>query len=358
MTLVLKSNQVFLGEPLADINGIVGDVNWLTMLNFADNRFVHNKNNLTFSSAIDYARANSATYIDNNGNEVTVGENVPRLNKDGLLIEAAANNILLNSDNAVSQEVTLDKDVLYSYRVIGSGTINVTHPNSTIATGAVSEGGLGLIQTTVAATKAQVTITGSNTYAQVSRVYAVPSKDSLIHTTTKAEGRNTDVTTIKPSLLTGLTNFTIVMHVSLQEWVRVVGAKYTQPILDIGFSNGSRISLANVIIDRNSPANTPPTQRTRLYFDGAEKYYIESADTSRSLTFAISVTPTGVKVAKNGVLTGEQSFKASSIKDFTLGRAQSWTGTALGLQGSVSHVAIFDKAMSAAELADVSKSWI
>lgn len=358
MTLVLKSNQVFLGEPLGDINGIEGDVNWLTMLNFADNRFVHNKNNVNFSDAVNYTRAGAATYVNSIGNEVTVGANIPRLNKDGLLVEAAANNILINSDNAVSQDVTLTKDILFSYRVIGSGTINITHPNSTIATGAVSEGGLGLIQVSADTVKAQVTITGANTYAQVSRVYAVPSKDSLIHTTTKAEGRETDVAAIKPSLLSSLTNFTVVMHVSLQDWVRVEGARYTQPILDIGFSNGSRISLANVILDRNSPANTPPTQRTRLFFDGVEKYYIESADISKSLTFAISVTPTSVKVAKNGVLTGEQSFKASSISDFTLGRAQAWIGTSLGLQGSVSHVAIFDKAMSASELSSVSKSWI
>ncbi|MGP5435704.1 hypothetical protein [Psychrobacter alimentarius] len=357
MTLVLKSNQKFTGTAIGDINGVIGSTDWSAMLNFADNRYIVAGINKKFSDVVNFTRNKIATYLDQMGNEIIAAQDVPRLNNKGLFIESPSNNVLLNSDVPASQQITLTKDQWFTYRIIGNGTINVTQANATVATGAVPQGQLGFITTTDATAKAQVTITGANSYAEVSRLYSAPTFGSLIHTISSPVGRENDLVSVKLAEIGALNDCTIVIHVELKDWQRVKGAIFDMPIIDLGFANGARISIDNTIV-RTAQSATPPIQRTRIYYNGAEQAYIETADRSQSLTMAISVTANSVTIAKNGVMSGTQSFLGAAVSEMVLGRAASWTGIYAALDGFVSHVAIYKRAMSDSELAAVSKSWV
>lgn len=357
MTLVLKSNQKFTGTPIGDING-ASITDWRTMINFADKRFVVNASAVALNDAITFSRTSPANYIDSSGNEVAVPINTPRLTNKGLLIESAANNLLINSDAPASQQVQLVKNKWYVYRVFGAGTINVTHPDSTSASGAVSQGKLGFIVISADVTKAQVTLTGVNSYAQLSQLYAAPSVQSKIHTTDKVVGRDIEVVALTTNALSGLgTSFTVVFHVSLLDLQRIQSVGATNPFIGIGFSNGANISVANTIAQTET-ASAPPTQRTRLFFDGVEKSFISTNDTSKSLTLAVSVTPTSVTVAKNGVISGTKPFVGGKISSIDLGRSPEWTGSFPALDGNISHFALYDYAMTDSQLSDMSTSWV
>lgn len=354
MTLILKSNIQFVGKPLGDINGI-NKTNWHTMLNFADKRYVVAGKATSFSDVVNFARASQAWYIDK-GLDVAVPTNKERISDKGLLIEGAENNMLLNSDTPATQNVRLAKGTWYVYRIEGNGTINVTHPNATYSSGAVSAGQIGYILLSDATREAQVSITGDNSYAQLSIVRSFSPLYHKIPTTNQAIGREIDVVSLRPTAISGLSQFTIVMHVNLHEFKRMTGLGAVQPIIDIGFTNNARISVANTL-DKSSALGTPPTQRTRLYYNGAEQAFIDTTDRTNSLTLALSVSNNTVTVAKNGVLSGSQNFAGGSVSEINLGRSVSWTGAQASLNGFVSHLAIFDYAMTQDELVQVSKSW-
>lgn len=358
MTLILKSDQDYTGVALGDINGVLGATDWQSMLNFSDNRYISKKSEQRLADVVNFTRDGAAWYFDDNDYIFEIPTNTPRVTKNGLRIESARNNVFLNSNTPVSQEIDVAADAWYAYRIKGNGTINITQTGAT-STGAVSNGSIGFIKTG-SAVKAQVSISGQNTYAQVSRIYSTNAPsiyDNPIPTVSAAVGVSAPKIKIANNLIAGLGgSFTVVIHVDLNYYTLATGLAPIQPIMQIDFSSGAHIAIASVLSDSN-PTSTPSIG-ARIFYGGVEKNVISGNDRSRSLTLAISVTPTSVTFAKNGTIVGSSAFESSVVNNIDIGTAEKWVGLAPSLDGNATHVAIYDYGMNINELAPLSSSWV
>lgn len=89
-----------------------------------------------------FTRNSIGTYFDANGVLQTAAVNEPRFNYDpetgefqGLLIEGAATNLLLNSNVLSTQTVTVTSSVSYTLSFYGTGTITLSGANSSVVVG-------------------------------------------------------------------------------------------------------------------------------------------------------------------------------------------------------------------------------
>ena len=91
-----------------------------------------------------FARSTTATYFDIDGAMQTAAINVPRIGYDpvthahtGLILEAAATNLMLNSATVTNQDITVTA-VPHTLTFYGTGTVTLTnaHSGSLVGSGA------------------------------------------------------------------------------------------------------------------------------------------------------------------------------------------------------------------------------
>lgn len=153
----------------------------------------------TYSNALTFTRASTATYIDANGVMQTAAVDVPRFDyTNGVrqaLVEGAATNLFLNSATGVTQDITTTAQS-YSVSFYGTGSITL----SGTATGTLNgTGANNRVSLTVTATAGTLTLTvsGSTTLVQVE---ALPFASSYIPTTSSAVTRAGDIARLGPKL--------------------------------------------------------------------------------------------------------------------------------------------------------------
>lgn len=153
---------------------------------------------ISVTTEATHARASSATYWDYTGTLQTVTTDVLRFNWnrfthdfEGVLLEPAATNLLLNSATLSTQTVTVSSGAVYTLSFYGSGSVTL----SGAATG-TTVGQSGTVRTTVtfvtSSTSLTVTVSGSVTEGQLETGSVATS---VIITTGAAVTRAADVIT-------------------------------------------------------------------------------------------------------------------------------------------------------------------
>ena len=149
---------------------------------------------------VAYTRAGSATYVDAAGTIQTVGANVPRFNYDptthlpqGLLVEAARTNFLLNSGAPATQTTGSLGVGTYTLWLDGTGSAAVTAGTATLTgNGTASSGVKNTFNVTIAGT-VTVTVTGSPTRFQLEQS---SGRTSYMPTAGAIAGRSADVANV------------------------------------------------------------------------------------------------------------------------------------------------------------------
>lgn len=365
MTIILKSNSKFTGKSLGDIHGVLGSPSWLAMANFAAGTYYNKSNKVGFSDVLSFSNVQKSWLwkdgIDG-GEIIPFAVNEPKIDSRGITLNSPVNNILLNSSSPASQNVPIQQSMTYFYRVIGDGTINVTHPDASLSSGIVSAGGIGYIRfpfNANIATKAVVTITGSNTYGHVGRIYNTKGyyTNNLqpVPTTTTAIGLGNDVLTLASPVINKLnSNFTLLMHVDFNQ---VDAVTSVQTIAELRFAGSSTVSMTRTSVSSGTGKTT--SIRARSFYDAAEKSIIATNTNSTSVTVALAVGGGSLSLAVNGLLIDTKAFPAIAVlSELQVGNAKDWIDLNVGLDGVVSQLAVYDEKITGDRLADLSKSWV
>jgi hypothetical protein len=153
-----------------------------------------------FDSRVVFTRPSSASRFKANGTIEVVGSNVPRIDHDpftgevlGLLLEAQATNLLLNSETLSTQTVTTSA-ATYRLSFYGTGSITLSGSYSGTLNSAGAWPNRAQLVFTATAGPLTLTVSGNVQYAQleVDPGYAT----SWIPTTTAAATRANDTATI------------------------------------------------------------------------------------------------------------------------------------------------------------------
>lgn len=154
-----------------------------------------------------FTRASTATYYNSAGVLSTAAVNTPRINYDpvtlehlGLLLEAAATNLVLNSSTLTTQSVTLSA-IPYVLSFIGTGTVTLTGGYSGSLVGSSSSTRTTLLFTPSAGSTT-LTVIGSCTLGQLEAGLAV---SSYIPTIASPVTRSADVVTGTGMIYSNLT---------------------------------------------------------------------------------------------------------------------------------------------------------
>lgn len=141
MTILIKSN-VSATNSIGNIFNVNHNPNYSLLLDFGLQYYEKVTNNgrqkLSFNDVATFTRDGKATYIDETGEIVEVGKDVPRFTTDtdsyssGLLLEAARS-IILNAVNPVTKQYTMASGEFFALvHVEGSGSATLTGAASTL----------------------------------------------------------------------------------------------------------------------------------------------------------------------------------------------------------------------------------
>ena len=281
----------------------------------------------------------------------------------GLLAEEFATNYFLNSAEPVTQTITLSASAV---RIIvsceGSGSVTVM--------GDVTESGAVITSTTPrsftrtsssAACNITVTVSGSLSHVQVELLTGGSmTATSKITTTTALLIRNREFVKVKQtlfdSLITNKNGFTVLAQTI--DYNTVVN-QANQVSSKVGIEAGSNKMLAM--------SGVNPAYNLFAYthfFNGA------SATTSSNGVGA-AANLNDLKLAQNNAMAfggGKVShaFNGITVPDLTITNPTaatninffSYDGGYPGLKGIVTKLVVFDRVLSAAELVDITKSWV
>lgn len=146
-----------------------------------------------------FSRASSGTYFDSTGAMQTAGTNTPRFNYnpislvyEGLMIESASTNLLLNSASLSTQTVSVSNITTYTISFYGTGSITLSGAVSAIVTGTGIFPNRVTYTFTTSSTSLVCTVSGTVQYAQLEQQ---ASASSYISTTGATASRAADVIT-------------------------------------------------------------------------------------------------------------------------------------------------------------------
>ena len=376
MSVIIKSDKKATAS-LGNINGLRGAQDWRMFFDF-ENEIYQTKQNDTINSnyaltdVVEASRSNLSGQpisIAKDGTErkiSTVTDLRTALLKNGrfgLLVEEFATNYFLNSAAPVTQTITLSASAVgIIVSCEGSGSVTVT--------GNVTESGAVITSTTPqiltrtsssAACNITVTVSGSLSHVQVELFTGGPmTATSKITTTTASLIRNREFVKVKQtlfdSLITNKNGFTVLAQTI--DYNTVVN-QANQVSSKVGIEAGSNKMLAMSGIN--------PAYNLFAYthfFNGA------SATTS-SKGVGAAANLNDLKLAQNNAMAfggGKVShaFNGITVPDLTITDPTtatninffSYDGGYSGLKSIVTKLVVFDRVLSAAELVDITKSWV
>lgn len=222
-----------------------------------------------------FSRASVGTFFDSNGNLQTAGTNQPRFNYnrltgrfEGILIEASATNILLNSASLSTQTVTVVAQT-YTLSFYGSGSISLSGVFSGNLSGNSNPKVRNSLTFVVPAGSLTLTVTGT---VQLAQLEIGGKATSYISTTTTSQTRSADVTTGSNLIFSTATDpnpiYSSVTTYSLGQKVR--------------FNNVAYESLQNSNL--NKQPDLFPTFWLNLGYDNIHAIYDTSVSTPTTAT--------------------------------------------------------------------------
>lgn len=160
-----------------------------------------------------FTRASVGSYFDKTGTMQQAAINVPRFNYDpntlefqGIMVEAARTNVLLNSTTLSTQTVTVSNAASYTVSFYGNGSIVLSNAHSATVVGTSNSVKTSLTFTT-GSTSLTLTVSGSVKYANLEQA---TTASSWIPTTGAAATRAADVVTGSGLIYTNVTDATAV----------------------------------------------------------------------------------------------------------------------------------------------------
>lgn len=370
MSIVIKSN-VKATASLGNIHGLNGPTDFDTMLNFERGFYSVGGTDVSLSDVLSFTRASAAEYLDESGVRRVAAANAPRIHRlasgrSGFLMESESTNLYPNPGSPTTQTVSvpLVSGALnyVSLRVWGTGsaTISTDEPNvgatpSLTATESspvmlVFSAGLRNISVTVtisgSVSRVNLASTPGNNWGEV-----LPTPVPL-GTVTRAA----DVAALSPGVVSRLSNTA----------GTIVAAYSRNPALVMGDSTGAWFSIRSAGGSNLAGLHVDSTSKTALRARGYDvagaalfsTHQIPMADTqSRTIAIAWEGGGSTMRFASNGLVS---QFAGGTIPPIT-GLALSGTTAGIAYTGRVNaaltHLVHYDRALSAAELQEVTSSW-
>ena len=257
---------------------------------------------------MDFTRATTATRIDENGNIVSVGDGVPRIDYTGggcphILAEPQRTNIVFPSDVAVTQTRTVTA-VAYALSFYGTGSIVLSGTHSATLTGTGVNDRVDLIFTPTAGSLV-LTVSGTVTNFQLEEgSYAT----SYIPTSGSTVTRNQDIFTRDGiGSLINSTEGTFMVDISA----------FASDSTDKRISLGDGTSSNRIVIGYNA------ANEIQIFFAGTSGSFTPSyvIDITQDAKVAVSWSSTKAKFYVNGSpileTLGDFSFAADTLTELS-----------------------------------------
>lgn len=375
MALVLKSNKSA-SASMGNIYGILGASDYSLFLDFENDVFRRKTAsgeivNTNIDEVLSVTQAQTTQYLDDNNSWQDAPPNTARIhkikdiNKKGLLVESLRRNLFLNSESPTTQTITAPYLEQFQLEVTGTGKAEITGAVSGV-TGFATQGNpsFGKFENG----SVTITITGNVTSCYL---YQSPYTRNFVDFTPVKTGnsavlRQTDLIEIRQSILADITSdegMTIVAQVAYPISYTSFAPRYDGIVARL--YNNSQSGYGGYDL-RNTFSNK--NQARLVYFDdNATGYNDLSAVSALSLnsnirmcTVASKISAIDSKVAKSQELGLAITEGFNQPQKMLLGSSLSGNQsypTTLGLDGVITKLIIFDRALSDTELEKISASW-
>lgn len=378
MSLVLKSNKVATAS-LGNINGIRGTQDWFLFADFENQEYVKkvggNRVELDLLDVLNCtSNHNLATRpitVDRYGNEsiITVPNQIRTMREDGrfgVLVEASRANHFRNSIAPETQVITLAGSSPILVSCTGSGSVVVS--GASIETKVVTEKAPQVFISSVTSGNIDITctISGTLSHVQVERVGGFTNQSTKITSThagqTGSTTRQSDFVKLKAGLLnellSGVAGITVVMQsipIGLFEEAR---ASVPESKLTVRDSTGASTFVgANRMPDQLS-ARLLSYDASNISTLGVSGDRFEYTLDQKAIVHAAVLTNKAAKVSINGqgILSGVTSTSMNLAEIDFLGG--SVTPNQQGSGSILTKLAIYKRALSDAEIRQISQSWM
>ena len=305
----------------------------------------------TVDPRITFTRASSATYFNSLGVLSTAANNVPRIDYNpatgvcnGLLVEQASTNIVLNSTTLSTQSVTTTATT-YTLSFYGTGTVALsgTYSGSLVGTGAFPV--RSTLSFTATAGTLTLTVTGTVSYAQLEAL-AFPT--SYIPTTGASASRVVEVVSANIQNYFNTTQGSIVMGFT-QNYPTVAGSPWGLfSLQDAGATNTSRARIqgsgSTVINFDSTAASVTDTGQTTI------NSWTMGSLNKIGLSWSYASSSTYNKIyALNGVSGSSTPAITLPVNNYIL-YIGAWNNATFPLTGWVSSITYYPIVLSNTEL--------
>lgn len=378
MSLVLKSNKVATAS-LGNINGIRGTQDWFLFADFENQEYVKKvSGNRVKLDLLDVLNCTSAhdlatqpITVDSYGNEsiITVPNQIRTMREDGrfgVLVEASRSNNFRNSKAPATQVITLAGSSPIIVSCTGPGSVVVS--GASIETKVVTEKAPQVFISSVTSGNIDITctISGTLSHVQVERVGGFTNQSTKITSMhggqTGSTTRQSDYVKLKAGLLnellSGASGITVVMQSIPIGLVKEARASVFEAKLTVRDSTGASTFFgANRLPDQLS-ARLLSYDASNISTLGVSGDRFEYTLGQKAIVHAAVLTNNAAKVSINGhgILSGVTSTSMNLAEIDFLG------GSVIpNHQGSgsiLTKFAIYKRALSDAEIAQISKSWL
>lgn len=372
MSLVLKSNNVATAS-LGNINGLPSQ-DYALFLDFENNEYIKKvggeKFKLSESSVLTSTSnknlASNPMTMDRFGNKsVVTAQDQLRFwganGRYGLLVEAEQNNWFLNSAAPVSQTIpNIPASSTLVASCIGSGSITISGAGiDTITVTESTPKTITPIGQAVSITL-DVAVNGSLSHVQVVRVVGIPTLHTPITSGGTIRPSGSDNIEVNQSLLSE-----IIASGAVTVLCQTVGLNYT---LSTSAINESRLIIDTdahiAAISLNKKIDSVGMRLASYATDGTPQITpvvvnSKTYENGQAITQVVQLSATGFKGATNGgsLLTSSGAIGLQSIKKLLLASNIAAPVVVTGGNCIFTKLAIFNKALTDAEILEYSKSW-
>lgn len=375
MSIIIKSDQIAT-KSLGNIFGVNAPLDFNLMLDFTRGQYVKRidgkPQSIQLSDAISFARASEAEYKDKSGIVKIAEINVPRihtsqtLNATGLLIERESTNLLANPKTPVTQTITIPTHSINRAIVLsveGSGSATMSGDASSLGSVSATQGNPQAGVLTSGSSKV-VTVTVTGTLTRFQLEVATSGQGGACATSFLPDGvsqRKADIVKLAKALETNInSDTTIVLNFVVTKRL-LTTASTLDSVLNVlhlyeaGTSGGglsTQLTLPNPLSGNALIRTNLPAPMAGGSF--SSRFLLTSSFEKHTIAVTYTTGLQGVIHSANGMsnaVSSENTAVSQILENLTLGL----NGTVCGL---LTHLAIYPRYMSTAEIEKLTTSWL
>lgn len=373
MTLLIKSD-VTSTRNLGAANGLKGPQDWTLYLDFESAEFLERVNGAiqpvpeTTIMSNSRSTVGSPKTMDRNGVMTNAPQNTVRYWKTktgryGILSEDARTNYFLNSATPATQNISLPASVsAIVVSCIGTGSVTVTGTNLNETDNTVTANNpKAFTLKSQVAHDITVTVSGTLSHVQVELAGGFTSASSPITTTTASVSRGRDNVSLNNNILArnlGVNNaITVVAQIIPYDLLTMDSAKGEAQI-SLHSTTTSEILISSL----RRPTNDTQQAQGTYTLNGVVTTDRVSTDIPPKQKWgnvtALRLSSLQFTTATNGALTNQIAASGSYVPNVLyIGQGHASPIARPGTHGIVTKLVIFNRALSDAEIKEVTKSW-